>query len=523
MSSTDSSGQFGEDTASLSTEWTSEGFRSASERVSQPPSSAVSTRPSSRMSLIDEDDKETYSKTVHDEERDEVDRKPSPDKKEARVQPRLIYGHAEQSNVVRQGAKASDGDAGSKGESVGARKRKPPAKAAGESLKKKPKSVAVGPMDFYLRSRNEDLRVSHKVGQIESNVLCSVGKSAEKVPSGKEDLEEAIESSGDSSESSGEAEYCEQDTEGSSDDDCMHESDESHTQNFTSHEQVTGRPRGTSRSAQHAQKMKDARLAGNQKVNPKLYGKFETACLQYDPNALFNSDDWTVRCSKCGFWMPTKSLYSPTFFIKHAKSCKGGTINKYLSGSGFLETARVTVTCSGLTAVIDPRISTYLQRPSALGGGGRSKKSIALERYGKIYGKLSARKKKEVDRLNEAGWLWVVKPQQHAVFHVSCEITLEVPRALENRDNACDTCTSLQKEKKFRNALDIPAPDPENMKHANKRYRQEELGLKFMQITGVKELVNSQVRTFNSIYMLREPKTRFDCIGQVCSNGNKLC
>lgn len=447
-------------------DWLTDDFVSTG--FSGPPTSASSTRPSSRMSFTEEIDNATYSRTPEDEAPMESAEIPfQAEHVFGGIRSGRSHGHAERerSYVVRQGAQTSDGEMGVVSPQDESTKRARARHDDGPSKKNK-----IGPMDLFLRPRRDE----EQPEKCEDTVLKARRQKY------RTTCEDVSESEGDESE---------EESHGSDGKECG-----------ASHG-VTG----ISRAARHAQKMREARLTGNQHINERLYGKFKQKVLEWDPNARFDPKRWVVQHSTCRKDITTKSLYAPGYFIDHVHRCKTATtLHDFFGDSGpslisskSSPSTHIELPCSGLTAAHDSRIQTYLQRPTALGGGGKSKLTLAKQKFGKRYSKLTNRQKAEVDRLNEASWLWVVKHQHGAVFSSSCEKTVKVLNELENHENLCTACRSVLHQKTFRNAISLPEPSTANMKFINKGYRQEEIATKFLKCKGVDELLHPSVCVFS--------------------------
>lgn len=283
---------------------------------------------------------------------------------------------------------------------------------------------------------------------------------------------------------------------------------------------------GQSRSALHSQKLRAARLNGTQTLNTTRYDKFKAEIRRVDRDAQFNPEEWSVRHTRCCKWIKMKSPFSAKYFLDHVQRCKAGCnlhdfsftappcksdtntngtngppSNRSCSKSMY---CYETCSCSGLTIAHDPRIGTYLNRATALGGGGRSRTSIAQERYGGPYGNLDGHQKAEVDRLYESTWLWVIKPQHGTIFSTSCLKTLEIlvpnNEVVDDSNRTCSNCYGVLRDKRFRTAISVPEPVPSNTKYVNKQYQHEEIGLKFARCKGVDELIQPKVSFFLYIF-----------------------
>lgn len=265
---------------------------------------------------------------------------------------------------------------------------------------------------------------------------------------------------------------------------------------------------GHSRSAVAERKQRAAISAGTFEVNDAYFSKFRDQILAVDRHAKFKPTQKLVQHSKCGKWKTMKSAYSPLVFFKHAETCKGsqyGAITKFISTTecsdengddhrperGYEERA-----CKGLTADVDNRITQYISRPGALGGGGRSVVFLAFHRFGKTYSALPEEQKKEIRQMNEAGWRWILKPEYESIHSKNCLNIISVPvsHVLQDRWKlTCRNCWAIKGDKDFIRALTVPEPLDENGKYTNKVYKQEALLEKLDKCRGLKKLLQSTV------------------------------
>lgn len=262
---------------------------------------------------------------------------------------------------------------------------------------------------------------------------------------------------------------------------------------------------GQSHSQQNIRKLRAALLDGSFVPNPRRVATLTRRIRQFDRNAEVNALEWLVKCSKCNTIIKLGSAYSAKKFVKHARSCRGDpTLDKYTvpRNSGQLEentacAGYAYTPCSGLSEADDSRIGTYLSRPTALGGGGRSKSKLALERFGSDYGDLSNDKKREITLMNENGWLWRINHQHRVVFSVSCNknVLTALARKEETTRRTCFACRSLLDDYAFNKAIDRPEPAPEHLKYVNKEFLHSELGIKFAKCRGALKLIDPKVRS----------------------------
>lgn len=264
----------------------------------------------------------------------------------------------------------------------------------------------------------------------------------------------------------------------------------------TSHELVVG----VSKSAQNARKMREAHLSGTLVLKDPLLENFKEKIRVFDRNAEFKPLQLLVRHSKCGHWFKMRAAYSVTNFELHLPKCTGdNTILRYCKRTDTQQephTSSREVPCPGLSSRDDARIKTYLSRPTALGGGGRSKVHMALERFDTTYGELSPQDKREVDRLYEETWKWVIKHRYRTIHSTSCAKVVRIAATNgegKGRAHLCTPCLSLLHDKHFDLALNVPEPLPSNFKHANTGYKNEELGIILVKSAGLDELLRPEV------------------------------
>ncbi|KAI0825548.1 hypothetical protein BC629DRAFT_1586451 [Irpex lacteus] len=240
---------------------------------------------------------------------------------------------------------------------------------------------------------------------------------------------------------------------------------------------LTAPPTGTSRSARHSQKVKEAVKSGTyQPPSQTRIDSFEEKLRKLDPNAEPRyRDDWSqvdVWCPKCQeLWpLPPGELFKFTVFEKHYKQCSGKskgtrgrstaqpttaskgahTLDFFAAQQGWIRrkvtqpssdtkpTTAVTpspirprshspeiqyrsVPCTGVTAIVDSHITQYVSRATDGSGGARAKAKIAEEIFGITYSALdSDEKRREVDRLHKHEKTWHLDRTLSAVFSSQC-------------------------------------------------------------------------------------------------------
>lgn len=166
------------------------------------------------------------------------------------------------------------------------------------------------------------------------------------------------------------------------------------------------------------------------------------------------------------------------------------------------------IPCPGITAAIDSRITTYLERPSGLAGGARSVTKIAEERFKAAFKDLDEEQQLEVRSVQGHEKKWILNTQVGAVFAKDCtgqSRALDPSRVeqLEDVEKAraklCERCANVLSLSAFKNALKVPMP--KTLKHVNKTYLHEDLSRIFIKYHGMSDIFWSEdvkVRYFHT-------------------------
>jgi len=184
------------------------------------------------------------------------------------------------------------------------------------------------------------------------------------------------------------------------------------------------KPPGTSKSAQYEAQARAAANNGDP-IDPDKFSRFKDKILKLDPHAdfLIGGDICAVRHSKCGGVKKQKTSYNTSYFVNHVVKCQGPskknahTINVDRSVlTNFLQRPcppadpnppahadSVARHCPGLTPELNPKISVYLVRSQAAGGGARPRRDIVHQLFGE---------EKKWGDLNERQWLRVSGPSR---------------------------------------------------------------------------------------------------------------
>ncbi|KAJ3920095.1 hypothetical protein F5877DRAFT_38885 [Lentinula edodes] len=157
--------------------------------------------------------------------------------------------------------------------------------------------------------------------------------------------------------------------------------------------------------------------------------------------------------------------------------------------------------CPGLTETNHPRISIYLRRSAATGGGARSCTRIAKELFNSLYRHLSRSEKAEVNLMQVHEQRWKNDHQNLRVFSVEC---LHFSPTLDRgqRSLPCAECTALLKMNEFNNILRKEMPADENYKFTNHAYQNEVLGKHLAKCKGLRDLFTAaESDAENSIFI----------------------
>ncbi|KAF7972553.1 hypothetical protein HWV62_17764 [Athelia sp. TMB] len=243
---------------------------------------------------------------------------------------------------------------------------------------------------------------------------------------------------------------------------------------------------GQSKSAAAERKQRELVKEGTYVLKPKLFDKWKNEILQLDPGAEVDEKaaSW-VRHSNCGEVRKLKGPLDRTRFRAHLKECrykdKPSAVGRTPTVSQWASTFNTTLVtpsqrpevkrpCPGLQHTDDSRITTYLERSGASGGGARSVTAISKERFKKMFRKLSSRRKEEVVDAQIHEYRWKNDHKRTRIYSTACAqdvFTLsEAERALP-----CSKCAELLRDNRFKQALMVPRPDDENCAFINERWR----------------------------------------------------
>jgi hypothetical protein len=146
--------------------------------------------------------------------------------------------------------------------------------------------------------------------------------------------------------------------------------------------------------------------------------------------------------------------------------------------------------CPGLSEDDSSKIRAYLERTGARGGGALSVSVIADELYGKKYRRLSKLRKVQVKIAQKQEWSWTNNVDSGRVFSTNClakaggTLTKVQPRS---------QCSSLWKNKQFKNTIQVPSPPDENYKYVNHEYRNKALAVLYGRCTDLRAIIDTDV------------------------------
>ena len=269
---------------------------------------------------------------------------------------------------------------------------------------------------------------------------------------------------------------------------------------------------GGSKAAKYSRFKRESFRNGTLEIEDEALDKWKKQILTDDRHAEFDPSNITrVRHSGCGRYFQVKEPLDLTRWRTHMKECKPNkksakTRSLFAMGWGKnaggdkAKTAQhvkasvvPTKPCPGLTELDDDRVSNYLYRSAAPGGGGKSIQSIAKEKFNQVFSKLSKWRKNEVLDHQRHGHTWINDHQKLRVFSTTCQKA--VPDRAPNRALPCESCQSVLSSKAFRAALRKPIPLPENQIYVNTKYRNQVLGEIYGRHIGLKDIIEAPVRS----------------------------
>ncbi|KAJ7862472.1 hypothetical protein B0H14DRAFT_2575363 [Mycena olivaceomarginata] len=231
---------------------------------------------------------------------------------------------------------------------------------------------------------------------------------------------------------------------------------------------------GTSKSALATKNNRDAIQSGVLTVetaDPAKLARWKAKLVSTDPKVQFHPTDLLeVRHSVCGEYVRMGAMYKAARWNLHLKSnCPVlHPENRKREGKGKHQNVERWPTRGASKAPVlttntaIPHLPTYLQRTGAAGGSGRSLTWIAKQKFGKLFGLLSIKDKKDVTdtQLHEHRWR-----NDHSNFEFSAVLAL----------------------KNFKEAVRRPTPDDKHYIYVNDKYRNQLLGHIYARAIGLKE------------------------------------
>ncbi|KAJ3833288.1 hypothetical protein F5878DRAFT_700127 [Lentinula raphanica] len=308
-----------------------------------------------------------------------------------------------------------------------------------------------------------------------------------------------------------------------------------------SNESISG-PTGLSKAAIAEKRYAKELDEGN--FDAEKMAVFKKECLLIDKRAEFRPHRLrAVRCSNCGqdtTCQAKKGAPNPRRFIEHHRKCTKGTIRipkttlptsktstltsgvfkgfqklstktRYMLGlsprspsvtsSNFSEESPAPLprqfSCPGINATYEPKVTPYLHRSSALGGGSRSVMKIAHQFFRSPFRNLSKAQKEEVIDQQDSEHTWCNNHRRMNVRSVACmKVSVDVDE--DANILPCSECRALMLSKVFRNAIGLKMPDSGKQKYINKRFQNELLAHQWADTNGFKELIESAEK--DSIY-----------------------
>ena len=240
------------------------------------------------------------------------------------------------------------------------------------------------------------------------------------------------------------------------------------------------------------------------KPNDKRLAKFQAKVIQDDPNAEFDLNDLRrVRCSCCAAWITMRTLYEVRRWKEHRNSPKcqsqqqQGFVNKSIRNFFTSPAAKALMDirkypCPGLTRECNPRISRYLKRSLAAGGGAPSRSNITHVLFGvdAVFTLLPDASKKAVLRQEELLFQWRNSRTVGAVFATKCHQETTQPQG-DSQLLPCAECRDLLKLHTFQVVLNRPIPADANMKYTPINCRDPDVSNIYLKVKGVRDLVET--------------------------------
>ena len=270
---------------------------------------------------------------------------------------------------------------------------------------------------------------------------------------------------------------------------------------------------GISRSATSTRKLKAEMIAGTYTINKLRQKSFERECLLSDSHTEFHyGETWKVFHSRCGKWLTMTEAYNSTRFRQHIKRCKkmggGGkftTLNNFFTKQPAkqmpvdmkmmvdVEVKTAEYPCLGITASHDERVSTFITRTGAEGGGARSITIIANTLFNKAYGELSEHEKSQVDAAQMHEWSFRIDRLRMAIHSSKCNKFVSAPQG-DDGPHTCNQCLIMyDSDQRLKSLLLKPMPKPTNFKYLNEQYQGKSTAERYAKTQGLLEIIQDKV------------------------------
>ena len=158
------------------------------------------------------------------------------------------------------------------------------------------------------------------------------------------------------------------------------------------------------------------------------------------------------------------------------------------------------VPCAGITEARESRVTRYLLRTGAKGGGAPNLNAVARDLFtdpGVQYAQLSKAQKKLVRTEQYHRQAWRNDHGAMAVFATACEKTVELQTSdgIPLEYAICAKCLQISRASAFHTALNREMPDDKNFVYNNNDYKPENLGKIYAKQKGIKPLIEDKVST----------------------------
>ncbi len=301
---------------------------------------------------------------------------------------------------------------------------------------------------------------------------------------------------------------------------------------LTSDERTPKRPRppkgtlGQSRSAVLSREKRVAFREGTFQADVTAVNTWKQAILADDPLASFDPVNLrSVHHSTCGKTFLVKEPLDLTRWRSHIKDCKekkkkktkaAGVISLFALGFGKVKTRSIAATstpspptvsvtppvtlarsapvsrpCPGITEQDCPGIVQYLNRSSAIGGGGQAIHIISSQIFNKLFSQLRPQHKDDVLAAQSHTHLWRNDHRHLRIYSTTCKKKVDCRKP--DRPLPCGDCKSVITLKSFKNVLNKKMPLPKNQIFTNAKYRNQVLGELYGQHIGLKEIIEAPV------------------------------